>query len=176
MSESTYDRLIRPIEAAMIRTVWRILRNSDDADDALQEALERIWKNLPRVERHPNPKALVLRICANTAFDTLRRKIRRRRREGLTIPESLPDAAAAPDETADRAEQRHAILDAVARLPRRQAMAVMLRLGDGAPYETIATELGCSPATARTHVKRGRARLRRLLHHLAPAIPNEVEP
>ena len=41
---SEYERLIAPIENRMIRCVWRIVRDPDDAEDALQDALLTVWK------------------------------------------------------------------------------------------------------------------------------------
>ena len=78
-----YDDLIAPIEDRMIRSVWRIVRDADDADDAFQAALEKIWRRLETIRRHPNPRALILRICVNAAYDLLRKKARLRRREAL---------------------------------------------------------------------------------------------
>ena len=41
---STYDALIRPIQDQMLRSIWRITRVAEDAEDALQESLTIIWK------------------------------------------------------------------------------------------------------------------------------------
>ena len=68
---SDYEDLIRPIEHQMIRSVWRIVADPGDAEDAFQDALAKVWKNWGRVRRHPNPHALILRMCANAAYDAL---------------------------------------------------------------------------------------------------------
>ena len=46
---SLYQRIIQPLEEQMIRSIWRIVRNADDADDVLQDALAVIWKRLDRI-------------------------------------------------------------------------------------------------------------------------------
>ncbi len=174
MSDSTYDRLIRPIEAAMINALWRILRNGDDVDDALQDVLARVWTDLPAIERHANPRALIIRICTTTAIDHLRRRIRARRREEGETPK-LPATAASASQSAENEETRHVILNAVAQIPHNQSVAVTMRLVDGESYETVAAALKCSEATARTHVKRGREKLRQLLQNLKPNAVSEVK-
>ena len=168
-AETDYERLIRPIEHKMIRSVWRILRNPDDADDALQDALEAIWKRLDRIDRHPNPHALILRICANTAYDTLRRRLRRSRHENNSPPPGHLEqpTPSAPDRLASY-EAQEQIFRAVGQLPRNQATAFLMRALHEQSYQEIAQALGCSEVTARTHVTRARTRLRKLLARLAP--------
>jgi RNA polymerase sigma-70 factor (ECF subfamily) len=164
-----YENLIRPVEDQMIRSVWRIVRDPDDFDDAFQDALTTIWKRLKRISRHPNPRSLILRICVNAAYDVLRRKARRLRREELqAIPDDLPDSAPSAAERLSSREDRADILHAIGQLSRQQAVAVVMRFGQESSYQDISKALGCSEVTARRHIARARVRLRRLLAHLAP--------
>jgi RNA polymerase sigma factor (sigma-70 family) len=163
-----YEGLIQPIEDRMIRSVWRIVRDPHDFDDAFQEALATIWKRLNRILRHPNPHALVLRICANAAYDVIRDRARRRRVEPV-----WPDAVPAADLPADH-ERQEEILGAIARLPRRQAESALMRFSQELSYKDIAEAIGCSEVTARTHVKRARIRLAEALAHLVPRSSKET--
>lgn len=61
------------------------------------------------------------------------------------------------------AEALDGIYDAIRSLPRQQAQAVLLRLVDETPYQAIGDILSCSEATARSHVSKGRLRLREIL-------------
>ena len=168
-----YERLIKPIEDKMIRSIWSVTQDADEAEEAFQEALSVIWRKLDRVRRHANPQALVLRICLNSAYDVLRRKIRRRRREtraGFEWPARVPTPA---DALVSR-ECESAIFRAIAKLSRNQAAAVTMRLVQGQSYAEIARILGCREATVRKHVERGRERLRQLLAPLAPHLNKET--
>jgi len=165
-----YGRLIGPIESRMMRSIWRIVGDPHDAEDALQEALAAIWKSLRRVQEHPNPEALILKMCANAAYDALRR---RRRRAAVGLAVDIEDASASPAESALRAERRAEILEAVSRLSRKQAVAVMMRDLEDMSYEDISQTLGCSEPTARTHVARARTRLATLLPHLLDHRPKK---
>lgn len=170
-----YEVLIKPLEPKMIRSIWRIVRNGEDAQDALQEALATIWNRWGRIRKHPNPQALVLKICIDAACDALRRRIRLGRREASQTPSGqwLDPAPSAAQELA-RQELRAEILQAIGQLPRNQAEAILMRLVQELPYEAIAQAMGCAEATVRTHIARGRARLCQLLAHLAPAQELEV--
>ena len=168
-----YERLIGPIEDRMIHSIWRIVGDPADAEDAFQDALTSIWRRLEHVRSHPNPPALVLRICANAAYDILRR--RRRRQRDSMLPGSPGDRSASVQEEVMQAERRLEIRQAIAQLSRNQAVAVLMRDVEDEPYEAIAQALGCGEATARKHVARARARLRVALSHLLDGSPEGGE-
>ena len=163
--DRTYEQKIRPMEPKLIRAAWRILGDEDEAGDALQDALARIWKHRWQLESHPNPPAWMLRVVQNAAYDRLRlRKVRRAK----TLDEHIQSPGPTPPSVAQRRETKMALLEEIGRLSRMQAQAVLLRLVDELPYDAIAEALGCSASTARVHVQRGRERLRRRLAYLEP--------
>lgn len=169
-----YERLIAPIEHRMTRAVWRITRDPDDADDALQEALLTVWKRWDRIVMHPNPHALVLHICVNAAHDVLRRRVRQGQWiEGSPIPEDIQDSSASAVQSIAAAEHRGQVLRAIGRLPKNQARAILMHAVEEVPYSEIATALDCREVTVRTHVARARARLRTLLSPIIPAAHTE---
>ncbi len=155
-----YERIVGPIEDRMVRTVWRILRDSHDAEDAFQDAVARIWQRWECISRHPNPRALILRICTNSAYDVLRE----RSRSHHVHLEDRDQQTESPEVSQDRRlileEDCARVLAAIGQLPRAQAVAVFLRLVEERPHADIAEVLGCSEATVRTHFKRGSKRLR----------------
>jgi RNA polymerase sigma-70 factor (ECF subfamily) len=167
--QQTYDRIVRPIEDRMIRSIWRVVRNPQEAEDAMQDALLILSRRWDRVCGHSSPQSLVLKICIDAAYDVLRRNLRHRRGvelgEGTAEPASLSPLPA--EEMANR-EQHAKIVAAIHRLSRQQATAMLMRAVQGQPYEEIAAALGCTEATARKHVARSRQRLRIWLAHLDP--------
>jgi RNA polymerase sigma-70 factor (ECF subfamily) len=157
----TYDRIIAPIEAQMIRSIWQIVRNRQDAEDTMQNALLAIWKRWDRICRHPNPQALALKFCIDAAYDQLRRRLRRRCENESSVPSiELADRSPTPSEAAEASEQYLAVVAAIGRMPRQQATAILLRIVQGQSYSDIASAMGCGEATARKHVARGREKLR----------------
>lgn len=151
-----FEAMLRPMEGQVLGTLWRILRNPEETDDAHQDFLLRVWKQWRAVERHPNPRALLLRICVQCAYDMLRRRKRTGRSEDLSeFDQSLADPAPSPAEFAISEQRTARVVSAIARLPKKQAVAVSLRVLHQQSYEEIAAALGCREATARTHVARG---------------------
>jgi RNA polymerase sigma-70 factor (ECF subfamily) len=159
-----YDLLVRPMEGRMMRSIWRIVRHREAAEDALQDALAVIWKKREAVARHPKPEALILRIAVSAAIDALRKSRRRLRHETPGLADDRAgDTAPPPVSEVEGRDLRAAVLEAVGRLPRRQATAVLLHIVEDQSYEDAARAMGCSESTVRVNVMRGRAGLARLL-------------
>jgi len=171
-----YDELIAPLEARMMRSIWRIVRNADLAEDSLQDALAVIWKKRLQIRRHPNPPALILKICLDAAYDSLRRLERTRHQTDLSQLDEVP---APRDHDADRdleeRELEEQVQQAIRRLPRKRALAVMMRLVHEEPFEAIAHALDCSEVTVRIHISKGRAQLRKWLSPLCQGSGKEDE-
>jgi RNA polymerase sigma factor (sigma-70 family) len=164
-----YACFIAPLEKRMMRTIWRIVRDADRARDVLQESLVTIWRRREIIESHPNPEALVLRICIHSAIGSQRTLHRRQRfevEEGQ-LPQAGCPATRPPAEEDPTLEIE--VRSAVRRLPENQAVALLLRVVEDEPYSAVAAALGCSEVTARIHVLRARRSLGRWLAHLAPA-------
>jgi RNA polymerase sigma-70 factor (ECF subfamily) len=158
----------------MLRSIWRITRVAEDAEDALQESLTIIWKRRSRIGRHPHPQALILRICVNCACDVLRARMRRGSREkALVDPDALHAQDCPAGERLHQQELREGVSRALLRLPDRQRTAIVMRYLLELSYEEIGDALGCSATTARVHVNRARKKLSRLLAHLASSHSTE---
>ncbi len=176
-SDDFYEAFLAPMKNRVLRTVWRIIRNPDLVEDTVQDALALIWRRREKIRLHPNPQALILRIAINVSYDVLRRSIRLRRREEPAA-EAVVSCPGYTGLTMEADHLKEEIRAALACLPRKQAIAVLLRLVQGDSYASVAQALGCSEPTARIHVMRGRARLRRELSRPAGAFhgPEGDEP
>jgi RNA polymerase sigma-70 factor (sigma-E family) len=135
---------------------YKLLGDRQEAEDLAQEACTRAclrWHHLD------NPRAWVVRVTTNLAFDRFRRL--RSAAKHLRLP---PAPAVAPDD-------RHLDLNrALAKLPKRQRDVVVLRyLADLSEAQTAAA-LGCSPGTVKSHAARGLHALRATLE-----LADEVE-
>jgi RNA polymerase sigma factor (sigma-70 family) len=172
----SYEQLIAPVESQMMRSIWRIVRNREAAEDTMQDALTTIWKKLDRICVHPNPHAFILKICVNAAYDTLRRTRRiRQREESAEIQEFPEESQTNGHEQLEKKNVEVEILKAIRRLPRKQATAVLMRVIQEQSYNSIAQVLNCSEVTVRTQVSKGRARLSQWLSHLSPTPSKEIK-
>lgn len=144
------------------RVSWRLLGNREDAQDAAQEVWMRAVRAAHRLDPGRDPKPWLIRITVNVCRTLLRR--RRRVHEPL---DELPLAVVA-DRLALAPEQERRLTaveaaatlhTALARLPRRERTAIVLRDLEGLTTREVARALGCTQGTVRSHLSRGRLRL-----------------
>jgi RNA polymerase sigma-70 factor (ECF subfamily) len=75
--EGAYARLIAPYERELHAHCYRMLGSLHDAEDALQEALLRAWRGLPRFEGRASLRSWLYRLATNTSLDAIGRRKRR---------------------------------------------------------------------------------------------------
>lgn len=145
--QDDFDAWVRPHLLSMTRLACR-LAGDDAADDVVQDALTRAWKRRTTYDASKG-EALpwLLAITADRA---------RRHRTRSRPWSSLQDGPA-------MSVDREAHLDlgvAVARLPRKQRLAVELHYFLGLDTATTAAALGCAVGTVKSQLSDARARLR----------------
>jgi RNA polymerase sigma-70 factor (ECF subfamily) len=171
-----YNTYIQPIEDRMIRSIWRIVREDNEVEDVMQNALYIVWKKKHRIETHPNPSALIIKICIDTSYDWLRKKIRtERKHQNEELLSNVISILPKPFDNVIFSEQENEIRVAIKQLPKKQAQAILMRIVDDMSYDQIAQALNCSEATVRIHIHRARKRLTKALSHLCPAVKTRTK-
>jgi len=161
-AEAIYLEHIDPIKQRMKSCIYRIVQNPDDAADAFQDALFKVWNYLDRIVHHPNPQAYILSICVTSAHDLLRQRARLMRNE-VPLLDDAPIAVSTSHRPGYAAEIVNAVQQAIASMSLQQAQAVFLRLFENESYSAIGQALGCKEETARSHVSKGLSQLRSIL-------------
>jgi len=133
------------------------------AEDAVQEALARAWERSLRGEDIRNLEAWVRTVAVNLSRSAIRR-IRAERRAGQRLGDDprLGGLALAP--SPDRVD----VLQALARLPRRQREATVLRYYLGLDLAEISDALGVRVGTTKTTLHRARLALAKSLGEREP--------
>src|SRR5688572_33500331 len=72
--EDAYAELVAPRRAELHAHCYRMLGSVQDAEDALQDALLRAWRGLPRFEGRSSVRSWLYRIATNTCLDALGRR------------------------------------------------------------------------------------------------------
>lgn len=176
-----FHDLIRPHERVLYGVIHSVLSNSADAEDVAQEAAFKAFLHLDQLSDDDKFRAWLLRIAINEAR-------MRRRKERPHLYEPLEDDAAEdeqgsfrpkqfadwrdlPSEALDREELRTAVRQAVAKLPEKYRVIVLLADGQALSYEEIASTLNISVANVKVRLHRARMKLQ---EHLAPAFKPRI--
>jgi RNA polymerase sigma-70 factor (ECF subfamily) len=158
------DQLLRRHYDRIHGVCRRIAGTTRDADDACQEALIKIVRNLPSFDGRSSFGTWAYRIATNASLDELRK---RSRRPGLQLVDDSAvgedpvdvDAAASVEQVGDRL-----LLDrAMEELPDELRAAVVLRDVADLDYAEIAEVLDVPVGTVKSRISRGRMHLARRL-------------
>ncbi len=140
--------------------LWGLARHlglsPEEADDAVQETLLRLWSALRDGQSIDRPDAWAFRTLYRSAMD--RHRWRRRARLLVERVGAQPSRASYVDHA-----DRMAIWEAVETLPQRQRLAIYLRYRADLPFEEIGRILGIAAPSARSHVSRALDALRQQL-------------
>ena len=135
------------------------LGNSEDAEDATQEVLLRLWRQGEGIGPADVPRWLT-RVARNICLDQLRRRRTRRETEP---PPDLSGGAPGPAEELERAEFRRRLQRALEGLEETQRSLVVLRDIQGLSYDEIAQALDMPLNRVKVYLHRARQKLRRIL-------------
>jgi RNA polymerase sigma-70 factor (ECF subfamily) len=162
-SERTVHSLYQRRSQEMFGFVRRLGLGDEEASDAVQETMLRLWRELDSGAQIADPDAWAFRTLYRLGIDSHRL----RRRLGA-LAERIGGLAGSTDRAnpgGDPALQldTDAVWHAVDRLPERQRAVLYLRYRADLPYERIGLALGITPSAARGHASTGLRTLRRRL-------------
>lgn len=156
----------------LFRAAWSILKNRQEAEDAVQSAYAKAFVALKNFECRSSLATWLTRIAINEAL--ARRRIQERQRKNLesegvevleNYREQLAKGSHAPNPEAEAArEQLRSMLErAIAELPENFRTAFVLHEIEGLPVDEAAEALGIPTGTVKTRLMRARRKLQQAL-------------
>ena len=146
--------------------VWslsrRMLRNSDDAEDAVQEIFVDVWKNAAKFdESRSSETTFIAMIARRRLIDRIRSTSRR------ISADALDEVMAEPVDRADRTMQTsleaNDAVKALNSLRPEQQEVLRLSIVQGLSHQEIADRIGIPLGTVKTHARRGILQAREFL-------------
>ena len=145
----------------------RVMRNPDDAADALQDAYVAAFRRAGSFRGEAQVTTWLHRVVVNACLDRLRKM---KRRSAQPLPEDLDrstllavDSPGGADARLEQQEQRSLVAAAMEQITADQRAALVLVDMEGYSVAEAAQILGCAPGTVKSRCARGRARLLPLL-------------
>jgi RNA polymerase sigma-70 factor (ECF subfamily) len=164
------DELLRRHYDRVHAVCRRIAGSTRDADDAAQEAMIRVIRNIDKFDGRSGFGTWIYRIATNTALDELRR---RKRRPQLHLAGDDDHPSEPVDEMSHRrvddVADRIAIDAALFELPEEFKVVVVMRDVGDLDYAEIAAALDIPIGTVKSRISRGRRMLVEKLGNLGPS-------
>ena len=147
---------------AMYNISLRIIGNSTEAEDLMQDSFLKAFKNISACRENSAFGGWLKRIVVNQSIDALREKTKVRFEEESKIPsEVLSDEL--PGESENFAEAAMEVKKSIAELPEGYKLILTLYLLEGYDHEEIGQILNIKPSTSRSQYARARHKLLEML-------------
>ncbi len=165
-----FDALVARYERQAFWIAYRVLGNSEDARDVVQDAFVRVYGALERFDFSKSFYTWLYRIVTNLAIDANRRA---RAKPALQLEGGVPDVpdegrrAARPDGVLEQKEQARKVHEILLRLPEMFRTILTLRDLQGLSCREIAAITGLPHTTVRWRLYQGRKVFRRYWERLA---------
>jgi len=170
--ESAFEQLVRSTMGRLLAAARRVLRNEEEARDAVQSAYIRAFQSLPRFREESRLTTWLHRILINEALMRLRRRGREEPLDESLLPQFVEDGHQARDtvdwsDSAEKAIERSetaAMVNAsIDQVPEPYRTALILRDVDEFTPDEAAQTLGVSKNVLKVRLHRARQMLRALL-------------
>lgn len=154
-----FATLVERYDRAVYHLAYRMLRNTEDARDATQEAFFKAYRSLRTFKPGAKFSTWIFAIAYHGCCDRLNRSKR-------FSNEELPDRAdptPGPEQQAIALDEASRLRAAIEALPEKYRAVITLFHLQGKQYEEIAEVLSLPMGTVKTHLFRAKEQLRRLL-------------
>ncbi len=155
--EDDFTAFAEAASSRLLNTAYLLCGDWHTAEDLTQTALAKVFASWHRIRDRDAVHAYARRTLLNTYFVDCRRT-----RRGEVLLGDVPDPGE-PVTPAAAPELRLALIDALATLPPKARVIVVLRYWEDMSIEQVAAQVGCSPGNVKSQSARALAQLRLLL-------------
>ena len=173
-----FDELIRRYQRQAVAVSYRLLGNSQDALEVTQDAFLKAFTSLDTLQKPEAFGGWLMRIVSNLSLN-----YRRSRKTRSSVPlsevlgpqsgeqadahgggsEWMSSGSGDPVRRLEGKELGVKLKEALAKLPERQRLAIVMFTIDEMPQKDIAAALDCSVEAVKWHVFQGRKKLKEIL-------------
>ena len=164
--EAAFEELIRQYEKKVYTLCFRMCGNSEDAEEAAQDAFLALWRGIDRFRQESSLSTWIYRLATNACTDTLRRRKKQSGSVSLDDEELFVDAvdtSPQPQETVEHRETQKLLQEGLSALPEEYRKVLILREIEGLSYTEIAESASIELGTVKSRISRGRSLLRNFL-------------
>jgi RNA polymerase sigma-70 factor, ECF subfamily len=166
VQEEALAALVDQYAATLYRVAFSVLRNSSDAEDAVQEAFLRVLRHRDTLGEIRDHRVWLIRIVWNVVLDRKRRAKTRPETDDVSeLARVLPAAGLSAEQTAAAAQYHAQVLACVDQLPTKEREVLMLSAFEELSSVEISSVLGITESSVRSRLFRARNLMAELLRH-----------
>ena len=159
MTRVDFNDLVRQLNRNLYGLAFRILRNQEEAEDAVQDVFIKLWNMGGKIDEYKSIGALAATMTKNTCIDLIRKK-KHIVQEGYEGMELSGQDNSSPYELMASRESEDILYHIIDQLPEIYKEVIKLREIDGMTYEEIADKTKQNINTLRVTLSRARKMIR----------------
>jgi RNA polymerase sigma factor (sigma-70 family) len=157
MRQKEFLQIVMPFKDKVFRLAKRLLVSVEEAEDATQEILLKLWSNKGRMDNYRNVEAFTMTMTKNYCLDRLKSKQASNLKLVHSNYQDERTSLQKEVEARDSVSLMHSIME---KLPQQQKMVLQLRDIEQYEYEEIAKMLDMKPTAIRVALSRARKTVR----------------
>jgi len=165
MNQKEFMQLVNPFKDKLFRMAKRLLVSTEEAEDATQEVLVKLWNKNETLEAYNSVEALAMTMTKNYCLDQLKSK----RASNLKIVHSnFTDREAGLQQQLEDKDTWDWVAKIMNELPHQQKLIIQLRDIEEMEFEEISKILDMNESAIRTALSRARKTIRETMtktHH-----------
>lgn len=162
---NAFSKLFYEYKDMVYRVVYRLLGNSEETHDAVQQTFIELYKSLPGYAGKSKFTTWLYRIAVNVSIQYFRKR-RTRDKDQFLDPELMADSASDNDLPMERKELRKQIEEALASIHIRKRTVVVLHDIENRTMEEISEIIGVPVGTIKSRLFYGREELKKKLEKM----------
>ncbi len=160
MTQTDFVKLVMPFKDKVFRLAKRLLVSSEEAEDATQEILIKLWKNKTKIAEYRNVEAFSMTMTKNFCLDRLKSK----QAQNLKIVHSnYQDHNVSLQKEVENRDSIDWVSKIMDDLPEQQKIIIQLRDIEEYDYDEIAKVVDMNPTAIRVALSRARKTIREKL-------------
>jgi RNA polymerase sigma factor (sigma-70 family) len=160
MTQTDFTKLVMPFKDKVFRLAKRLLVSREEAEDATQEILMKLWKNKEKIAEYKNVEAFSMTMTKNFCLDRLKSK----QAQNLKIVHSnYEDNNTSLEKQLEARDSVDWVSKIIEELPDQQKIILQLRDIEEYDFDEIAKVVDMNPTAIRVALSRARKTIREKL-------------
>lgn len=157
MNQTEFVQIIQPFKDKMFRLAKRLLISSEEAEDATQEVLVKLWNKKEGIQELKSVEAMAMTITKNYCLDQLKSK---RATNLKIVHNNYKDSESTVYQKTEDKDSWSWVEKLINELPENQRIIIQMRDVEAYEFEEIAEILQINEATVRVTLSRARKTIR----------------